>query len=172
MASIWKHDKKYLDVDEKTNDINTFKSTLLLSYSIEQESVSQKIFFKNRKASLLKIQEEYPSNFCFKIKVDSSILKSSSAWFQAQLNYAYLTDKFGEWNGAKIVIQQKPKNGKEKWTGVQFQRCTDKNEWTSLHFEVLATEALQPNDEIIFYISNPSPDSILISNMHLNLLTK
>ncbi len=107
--------------------------------------------------------------FCVGVSYHTGInqnTKSKKVWLVAEGSYLQLSEKYGDWDYARLVVTIE-KNGENLfWRGIRLQQLTSVNVWQPFRFEFETDWHEEAN--ISAYIWNIGPDNLLLHELKLS----
>jgi hypothetical protein len=89
-------------------------------------------------------------------------------WIVVSGEYAMLSDRFGEWEQAKMVVSMDHGDSTVYWKGVRLQPLTEVNTWTPFRFEYEINDPWE-GAVVKAYLWNNGPDTLLLREMKMGM---
>jgi len=104
------------------------------------------------------------------IRVEDIVQKAQNGWVKATAHLYYIGEEFTEYNAPGLVIHQLSKQDENrKWVQVSIQRCLDEDVPDELSFDYELPSDSAPDDYLLFYLWNGSPDTIYLNSLELKI---
>ena len=161
-----------LDNNEQLPAGTDYRLQPLLSFSAQRDSfaASPPDSYYGRLAVRQDPAQEYGPTLNYIIQDATEAQAWAGAWLAVRAQLLAGSDNFSESEAARVVVDLTSASGERKWRGIRWQRYQPVKQWLEINFELQMLDALAPGDQIRVYTWNPSPDTIYIDKLEVQLL--
>lgn len=107
----------------------------------------------------------YSTVLKYKVPLVSDALLHGGQWIEVSATLLAKSDKYGQYDQAKLVCNTVRGDKSQHWVGVRVQDIVPIGEWQTVSFPYQLTADLQPGDEVRVVLWNQSPDTILVKDI-------
>lgn len=104
------------------------------------------------------------------LQLSTTELPPPGSWVRVTASLEASSDRFGQYDGAKLVAEVKRNNNAHKWTGIEVQKIIEPDSKQTVHFDYQLPALLSDSALLQVMLWNQSPDSIYLSELRVEAL--